>query len=94
MATTNTNDQSADGGTMDARGDAHRGAVAAKAQTELIDMLARLVLASVEHGAASIDREPTNRRSGQRGSQKPEQRAAVAISTPGKPPTAGRSDLE
>lgn len=77
MATTNTNDQAADGGiidggTMDACCDAHRGAIAARAQMELIDMLARLVLASVEHGSASIHREPTNSRSGRRGSQKPE----------------------
>jgi len=73
MATTNTNDQSADGGTMDARGDAHRGAVAAKAQTELIDMLARLVLASVEHGAASVECEPAKRRNEKRGNQKQQQ---------------------
>ena len=94
MNTTNADEQISDGGTMDTCSGAHRGAIVARAQMELIDMLARLVLASVEHGAASVEVTPTKKRNEHRGNQKPQQRAAVARSTPGKPPTAGRSDLE
>ena len=71
MTTTNTDEQTADGGTMNTDGDAHRGAVVARAQMELIDTLARLVLASVEQGAASVVGEPVKKRNEQRGNQKP-----------------------
>jgi len=71
MTTENTNEQTADGGTMNMCGDAHRGAVVARAQMELIDTLARLVLASVEQGAASVVGEPVKKRNEQRGNQKP-----------------------
>lgn len=69
MTTTNTNEQIADGSTMDMVGDAHRGAVVARAQMELIDMLARLVLTSVEQGATSVVGEPAKKRNEQRGNQ-------------------------
>lgn len=71
MTTTNTDEQTADGGTMNTYSDAHRGAVVARAQMELIDTLARLVLASVEQGAASVVGQPDKKRNEQRGSQKP-----------------------
>jgi len=47
-----------DGGTMDAHANA-ASAGAARAQAELIDLLARLVLASVEHNATANEQEPT-----------------------------------
>ncbi len=73
MTPTNTDDQAADGGTMDTCTNAHRGAIAARAQTDLIDMLARLVHASVEHGAASVECGPAKRRNEKRGNQKQQQ---------------------
>lgn len=70
MKTKNTGEQTADDGTMDTYG-AHRGTIAARAQMELIDMLARLVLAGVEQGAAGVVGEPVKKRKEQRGNQKP-----------------------
>jgi len=71
MKTKNTDEQTADGGTMNMYGDVHQRAVVAKAQMELIDMLARLVLARVEQGAASVVGEPDQKRNEKRGNQKP-----------------------
>ena len=58
MTTKATNDHAPPGGTMSAGRDADRRVRAGRAQTELIDILARLVLASVEAESAA---KPTQR---------------------------------
>lgn len=48
MTSKTSNDSTARGGTMERTVDAGRCTIVARAQAELIDMLARLVLAAVE----------------------------------------------
>ena len=57
MTTKRTTASATDGGTMDTHANASS-AGAARAQAELIDLLARLVLASVEHSATAKEQEP------------------------------------
>jgi len=58
MTTKRTTASAADGSTMDTHANASS-AGAARAQAELIDLLARLVLASVERNANAKEQEPT-----------------------------------
>ncbi|NQW46388.1 MAG: hypothetical protein HQ464_01320 [Planctomycetes bacterium] len=53
MTTKTTSDHAPDGGTIRAATDAERRVAVARAQAELIDMLARLVLAAVESESAA-----------------------------------------
>jgi ATP-dependent exoDNAse (exonuclease V) alpha subunit len=53
MTTTRLNDGAAAGGTMEATTDADARGSAARAQAELIELLAKLVLAAIEAGAAA-----------------------------------------
>lgn len=55
MTMTRMNAGPAVGGTMESPDDAARQAAAARAQTELIELLARLVLAAIEAGAVVTD---------------------------------------
>lgn len=66
--------------------DASRAAIVGRAQMELIDMLARLVLTSVEQDVVSG--EPAKKRNEHRGHKNPQPRSGIARSTPGNPPTA------
>jgi hypothetical protein len=73
MTTTKTtSDHAPEGGTIRATSDADRRVTVARAQAELIDMLARLVLAAVEsESAASHLQRPRVRTRGRR-SRKPD----------------------
>ena len=88
MTTKRTTAFTADGGTMVAHADAASARVA-RAQAELLDLLARLVLASVEHNAAANEQEPPATHGKETHQQRP-------IWTTGRclrrAPTATRSD--
>lgn len=65
MTTQRTDDRAADGGTMNATSqtiDAGRMATAAKAQRELIELLARVVLAAIEAAVTESQSSPPTRR--------------------------------
>jgi hypothetical protein len=72
MTAKTTSDHAPEGGTIRAASDADRRVTVARAQAELIDMLARLVLAAVEsESAASHMQRPRVRTRGRR-SRKPD----------------------
>jgi len=72
MTTKTTTDPAPKGGTIRAASDADRRVAVARAQAELIDMLARLVLAAAEsESAASHMQRPRVRTRGRR-SRKPD----------------------
>jgi hypothetical protein len=87
------NENASDCGTIVLPGATARAVSAGRAQAELIEVLARLVLASMERNETGDPRleEGQGR---ERGGTKPKRRTATASGAPGVPPNADRPDLQ
>ena len=82
-----------DGGTIEEPGATARSASAGRAQAELIEVLARFVLTSMERNETG-DLRLEEGQGRERGGTKPKRRTATASGAPGVPPNADRPDLQ